>query len=348
MNKQDEIHVYYNVEIYNDGDILKPAQYQDYRSEPIIKSCKGYRINLVRASFPTNSIPVHIFQVVRDPSTPSNINNGLWSIEYVKSNIDYPKNVQYIQSSDVFINTQNLPDPPTSSKFSNTTNAYYWVYSFDLIATMLNKTFKELNTAASVTDPAPYFVYENGKFNLIIHKNFVPGSGSYNGVEIYFNTYLTQDLLGGYNLYHYFPDYKLILDVDQPLQVYDTNYYKLTQEFKYAPQYLTPLSKILVTSATIKSRSQLVQSNFSALSSNNNNLRIIFTFQPDESDENAAQAVLNYYSNDFKHNNILDVQTTESLNSIDLSVYWQDKYNNTYPFYITFGKSISLSLLFSN
>jgi len=348
MNNDSE-HIYYNVDIYNDElDTLKIAQYQDYRSEPIINTKNNYHVNLVKAKFPGSTIPIHIFTAQYDPSTPSNINNGVWEFGFVINDIIfYREYVQYIEVGSAFTNVK--PNPPAQGKLSSPTDTYYWIYSYNYIALLLNNTLSTLKTKSGIATPAPYFIYEDGYYNLVIHEDFVPGTPGYNNVKIIFNTQLRSDILGGFLLTYDITNLDFIFNfnLNTPLTVYNTNYYKIKQEYLYSPQYLSPLLKIIITSNTLRSRSQLVQTNKTALSSNNNNLKIIFTLTPDNTQPGTSQAILNYYSNDFKNNNILDVMGGDSLNSIDLNIYWQDKFLNTYPLYIFFSQDVSLSFLFS-
>jgi len=190
----------------------------------------------------------------------------------------------------------------------------------------------------------------------------MPFSGTYNGYEIFMNESLRLNVLGGYNntfdialqlIKFYFDSSTPMIPYEPPqIGVAPTgipNYYKVTQEFLFAPQYLSPLNKILVVSGGLKSRPQLIQTAQTSItgSSANNTLKVVFSFSPDNTQPGTSQSELNYYSSSFLENNILDLQGDEELNSVDVSIYWQDKNLNLYPLVLFFNNIVSLLFLFS-
>jgi len=356
--KKEDAHIYYNVDIINEVyDTYTQARFLDYRSQPLLKNAGAYHVNLVRARFPCSSIPKHIFSVKYDPINTDNINNGVWEIAFIYNNTFYKRHVQYISRGDAL--TQKSPNPPPINGYGDNSNGYYNIFSYYVIVEMINKTFNDLkgDIGFPLLYPAPYIEYDEGKFNLFIYKEYAPSYSSYNGVQILINETLQSDLFGGYYFQFTSSYFKFLFDssnltphykqiIDAPLTG-TPEYYKIIQESLYSPQYLSPLLKIIVTSSSLKCRNQLVQTNKTALSANNNNLPILFSFAPDSTTPGATESILNYYSSSYKENNILDIMGDENLNNIELEVFWQDKFLNIRPFYLAFSQTLSIVLLFS-
>jgi len=350
-------HIYYNIDIVNTVNrTYKEAKFEEYRSKSIVGNQKDYRVNLVRAKFSLSYLPICIFPVIPNPSTPSDVNYGEWNftILNIGTNVYTTRHVVYIP----FDSTAVLPPPPVTGQQQYVNTEYYFVYSYNYLVSLLNTTLETINTAAGTGLPPPYFEYSDGLFSIIFHKDF---QLSY---RLFWNSAFELIFGGGFPVVYdgVFDGWKLysplniLTPYEKPqigvVQSGIPDYYKLTQEFLYTPQYLSPLNRIVVKSSSLKARQQLVQSASQILSntensSSDNSEQILFSLSPDNTNPGVSQDIQNYYSASFLENNITDLLGDGNLNYVDFSVWWQDNLLNLRPLYLGYKQSISILLLFT-
>lgn len=351
-------HVNYEIKIRNDEKDFQtviPAEFTDYRSVPIITRPENYFMTITRASFPMNTLPIHYFQIEEGP-TQNDVNRGVWKFKFenditgqvIESNIIY-------QTADL---VEPIPKPPSQNNGVQQFSRYYYVYSYDSICSFFNNTLIQMFSATTV--PAaeiPLFVFSDGKFILYLHKSFVNGTVGYNGWGNFFiNNLCIAQCLGSLPVVFqsdreyakldqsftiYFEASQAINPGDLPSKPFD--YIKIDQKFSYAPQYLSFVSGIVVTSSKINARKVLISSSGQIT---NNNTDIIFGFEPDTTSAGISQDKLIYYNPNWRYNNIIDLMGEEPLSEIDVKVYIVDFKNRLIPLLISYGNSVNLTMSF--
>lgn len=350
----DEKHIQYSVIIANNSEdkLPIPARFEESRTSPIIKNLKMYHLSITRFSVPMNLLPIHYF-LIDESQIQNDPNKGVWAMKIGNSTTgqEFSTYVEYTpQNSSI-----PTPLPPSSNNGKQAMSQYYYVFSYDAITKMLNKTLSDLYDLAGLgASIKPIFYFKDGKFTLVINESFLAGGINEDWNNIYVNFPLYSQCLGAFN-YVFETSEWLKFDISpdlyypktQLLQLGDTaavpfNYIEITQSFVYAPQYLSFVDKIVLTSSSMKARRLLISSN--NLSSPS--IPVIFTFEPDLSQIGIAQDKLIYYNPNWKTNTVVDLLGDDALYNIDLQLYINDSFGNLWPLYIGWGNSVDIEFLF--
>jgi len=351
-------HINYEVKIRNDNqnvNTLIPAEFTDYRTVPIITKPENYFLTVTRASFPLCTLPIHYFQI-EEGLAQNDINKGLWKLKFendITSQV-LEGNIVY-QTSDIGV---KQPLPPSQNGGKQALSSYYYVYSYDAICSMINNTIINIFSGTGIpNNELPEVVFVDGKFSIYLYKSFLKGQPLYNGWgNIFINNIFLLQCLGTlpvvaqpdreYALLDqsftiYFPPNQKLFPGESGTKPYD--YIVVDQKYSYAPQYLSFLSGIVVTSSKINARKVLVSSSTEI---SNNNANIIFGFEPDTTSPGISQDKLIYYSPNWRYNNIVDLMGEEPLTELDFKIYIVDFKNRLIPLQISYGNSVNLTLSF--
>lgn len=356
-HKEDDVHVQYSVSIINNYSIGTPieAKITTTRTSPLIKKSEDYHMNITRFSVPMNSFPISYFKI-EDGLAQSDPDRGIWKIQISNTvtNQTFSSNVTYIPQN-VFM---AAPKPPSSNGGVQVASKYYFVYSYENICNMLNNTLGNLYNLAGFFTNIPTVIFEKGFFSIVMYKDFVPGQLTYNNWgNLYFNNALVTQCMGAIPYTWEYPGgfYKItnndniyydktqFPNLGDPVTD-DYNYMKITQTFEYAPQYLSFVRKIYITSSTLKSRKLAIDSNASNLVSPS--IPIIFTFEPDTSSTGVSRDKLFYFNPNWDANNVIDLLGRDDIYSLDFQVYVQDNYGQIWDLQIEYGESVEIQLLF--
>lgn len=355
-----DIHIEYSVQISNYENINNPivAYYTESRSQPIVPdNADNYHCNIVRASFPMNAVPLHYFRIV-EGAAQSNPDLGIWKIRFVNTALLLEDSKNVIFESN--FHNPLTPPPPSKNQGFQKVSSYYFIYSYHDICSMLNTTIKSIFSGTvfnglGISD-VPYFTFEDGKFSLIYPGQLLADW------QMFSNTPLVTQCLGAFSYkkfvvggdewfqYNSYPN--VYYPKDQSLQIGEAgskvyNYIRMTQEYVYSPQYLAFVDKILVSSSSLKARHIEIGTNQTSANNTAVSLPIIFSFKPDLGQVGVTRDLLNYYNNNWAENFILDLQGQEKVYGIDLKVDILDTLGNIWPFVISYGNNISISLVFS-
>jgi len=351
-------HINYEVKIRNDNDninTLVPAEFTDYRTVPIITRPQNYFLTITRATFPLTTIPIHFFQI-EEGLAQNDINKGIWKFKF-----ENDISGQVLESNIIFQTADlvdPLPKPPSQNNGKQAFSRYYYVYSYDSICSFFNNTLVQMFSATTVPEEEiPFFEFIDGKFSLYLHQSFLVGYPGYNGWGNFFiNNVCIAQCLGSFPVVFqpdreyakldqsftiYFQASQALAPGDSPSKTF--NYIKVDQKFTYAPQYLSFVSGIVVTSSKINARKVLFSSSGDI---SNNNANIIFGFEPDTTSPGISQDKLIYYSPNWRYNNIIDLMGEEPLTELDFKIFIVDFKNRLIPLQISYGNSVNLTLSF--
>lgn len=204
---------------------------------------------------------------------------------------------------------------------------------------------------------APFFWYNSTTqlFNLVVPPELIT-----DGVSIFINEPL-QTLFNSFQLSYrptgtpngqpYGADYYFILNDASVHQIvtYDSiEYYQFTQEYATNQQW-TSLRKILVTTNSIPVQNEIIPTftNTGSQTSISASFPIITDFIPQIEPANAASSTrsIAYYIPSSQYR-LVDMISDNPLYSIDLKVFWQDKYGNLYPVLLSCTQQASIKLAF--
>jgi hypothetical protein len=210
ISKYDDSHVYYNAIITNTSttDIAK-ASFQEFRSDPIIKTPEDFHLSIVRFAIPGEYIPIFIASIQPGPSPyGSNSNPNLTNYSVTLSYYsDDGKTVTATNAQKYITFVPQDNDRPTPSRWDSAgillNYGYYSVFSYqafiDMINTALAGAFSDLVTAVGPVGvaSAPFFVYDQNTqlIKLIAEKGYAaPASTATGYVHIFTNTLLSSFL----------------------------------------------------------------------------------------------------------------------------------------------------------
>lgn len=204
LMKLDDDHVYYNIVITNTSTtdpIL--ANFQEFRTEAIIKNPEDYHLSVIRFTIPTASIPLLIPSIQPGPSpygsNPNkNVTNYSFTLSYFPD--DGSKDPEDIVQEVIF-ESQDLdsPDPTRWDTVGVSQNVnYYSIYSYQQFIDMwngaLDNAFSSLSSPAQAYAQAPpKFIYDPSTqlISLITPSTYAPPQDdSVSYVHIYCNTLL--------------------------------------------------------------------------------------------------------------------------------------------------------------
>lgn len=369
---QNADNVYVNVTFNHDdtqGNVPTPAEYRVTKTIPILDKCDNYFCSVIRFDIPLNGTPLFIMPIVPNQADPD-LTPLIIGITYL--GVDYPVNLVYI--------ADNIFNAPIQNQPSQVITPYYFVYSFQTLINAINIALAEavsLSGVKAVLDglgqKTPWFYFDpvNQLISLIVPKLFTDPTVLPGKPLIYVNAQLSNYLEAfkksqvGYNqpnghdfvfLLDFpsfpaqpFPSYNPYPQSDKafypipaggldPAGVY--TYYKFTQEYN-AMQFWSSLRKIVITTTSIPIVTEYTPTNDSGISST---LPIITDFTPQIELAGQSRSIAYYVPT--SQYRLVDLKSSEQLNTIDLKIYWQDRNSNLFPLLITTGQQASIKLGF--
>jgi hypothetical protein len=366
-------HVYIDiVKGYEPGN--RYANYRQQFDKAILPRACDYSLSIDRFNIPMTAIPIFIFNHQYELREG---NNGGVYYNYYNISMSYndvysdPMGVQFIPSS-TNISQYDANDP------DNTDPVYYYVWNVAQFIRMLNETIKTAFSMLSdtVTLPIgatyPFFTIDYSSNTLLYYaqRDFYDVDNVEIPIKLYLNTNLW-NMLKGFN---YLVIGGLVSPVDTGRDVQllcfnmnnnletfggtaSTNYYyKMVNEFGAITLINWNIAKgFFMTSNNLPVRNELLPSLSSSWNASTQQYTIQksnvlvatpiicsfdFIYTPSEPFPLNAQYVLN---SPYK---LIDMTTISPITSIDVSVFWFDKYNNAYPLKFYRDEAMSIRILF--
>lgn len=339
--------IYLNVNFYHDdsqGEIPTPAIYNVTKTLPILDNCSKYFVSVIRFDIPLGTIPLYIFPVLAN----SGLTQESPMIIGITTSVgtDFPVNLIYVPdySSSLFppVN-QNNPKQQIITEFYF---VYYYQNMIDSANTALATAFT--NAGSPGGGSAPYFYLDptTDLISLIVSNTFITS-----GATIFCNEYF----VNFFDAFHWYQnglnitnghDFTLIFDTTAnftlpPFTASPTTW-KFTQEY-LTLNYWNALRKLLITSNNIPIINEFIPIN-TLEQGVSSSLPVITDFTPAIELAGQQRSVAYYYPQ--SQYRLIDMISTRPLQSIDLRIFWQDKFNNIYPLLLTVLQSASVKLIF--
>lgn len=315
-------------------------------TESILQKSEDYYVTLVTASIPTHSIPLAIFNAIKSGPTQNNSNLSSFVLTLGYNNDYYAANVLFIPSS-----TKLAPSPPSSNAptYKQYADAYYNIYNYNQLCRMINNTLSSIYSTffgvhgsingLLITD-APYIIFDDdtNKFCLIYEKKFV-GSG----ISLYYND-LFDIKFGGFDSYWYGSsgndrDWSFNF-IDSNNNEYDTNHFCNKQQYVSSNTWQT-VNQLLFISTSMRTRAEWIGFNDSTQATVGS---ILFSLNPSFDTLNEQKSKQTYTASG--NYRLVDIMGTSHLNTVNISIYYTDNDNNTYPLYLSSLETATIKLLF--
>jgi hypothetical protein len=350
--------IYYNVTIQS-GDSSQAgvqAYYRESKLSAILDRCNDYYLAIARFSVSTVDIPILIPKVV---TGQGNINKLIYTFQIGYNGVKTPVfNVTYVPQNTI----AKIPQAPTTQQ--DVSGNYYFVYSVVSFLEMCNTAINLAFTTGGLTLPVgslpPYFQYDpvTELISLVAQQQFYdlnPATGPAIPIYLYSNTdaanLLGQGMSniynGYYNSYAYtyniYNNYNNWYNPSNLASSSPPKYLILTNEYPLNDLW-TPLQAVVLTSGTIPSRDENIQppENFGgpAINVGTGTLtsqKIITDFEPDFFQIMQARSTLQYSVTGNGNMRWIKLESSNPLNTIDITFNWLDQYGNLRPLYLYAG-----------
>lgn len=367
-------HIYYDlIAVNNDisGTLdATPVTFSETRGSPFLTNPQDYFCSIVRMQVETPYLPLYIVHV---QTGQNDVNLTIYSVS-----LSYQYNgTTYVQETYLRWIPENLsvPLPAIPTIRQDYTTEYYWGMSYQKFATMINvalqSCYTDLNTqvvTAGGTLPslnAPFFSYNDSTFKFTLNADttgYDVNSGNY--ISIFADDCLGV-LLSAFDVIFYGNNQRVTNGRNYQYRVYNQqgnntfigtvspyNYtmYQMSQSYPTTPLFC-PIKSVSFQSATLPIQADLLgkpaifSGNNGAITGGNNN-----GFAPILTDVLAN--VQNGY--EYKPNliyspavyRLLHMFGNQSLNNIDLQIYWTDMMGNDHIVKLLPQRSAQIKIMF--
>lgn len=364
--------LYYDITFTNlaqDQTISPPINFTETRNTPFILDPEQYYLSIIRFSLDCNSLPLFIPNI--QPNQPNiNLTTYYISLSYKPP---IPGSFDIVVSKPIIFEPQNLiaslPSPPTQTpdKLQDNSSGYYYIYTYQFWIYLINKTFKECYDELVVLSfpnaPASYHpVLEfdtSGMIGVINADVAFYESSLPNPITIYFNNNLGQ-LFASFPFYinasSGFLNYKLAVSVfgGSTLIKYPTTNPTYTaiqcwQEYSTASDW-SPVQSIVFTSTLLPVVSNqlsnpIILFNGGAIASNGNNNNFAQIITDMVADNNNYKPFVLY--NPQAEYRLVELIGNTPLYSVDIQIYWKNRFGQLIPFRLTPQGSATIKLMFT-
>lgn len=361
-------HIYYNITLTNNDTnetgYFPPVSFTETRNTPFLNCPQDYFMSVVRFSLETPTLPVMIAQPV--------INDADVNLLAYAVTITYTPPAGSIVTSTYnleFVPPNNLEKPPVLPLAPfDVQNSYYNLYSYNSFVLMVNTALEKAYTAAytGVAIPgafAPYLAWDSGGNLAILNVAQNLKNPTYGNITISFNTAL-------YTLFSSFPSYfyknpntgivyhELIVDTGPSAIIASSivgtttvYYYSIIQEYTTCPLW-TPIDSIVFTTSMIPINPELVAAPvvynnnnvFTSVGGNANLTTVLTDFIVPLVSGTEYKPSINYTPQ--AEYRLVSMFGTNPINSIQVNVYYKNRFGTLIPLTLGFGCSASIKIMF--
>lgn len=354
LSKKKVVHddrLYFNVVMANDGSIdnFTTADYRRNFDESIVDNPSDYYLSVVRFSIPTANIPIMIPEIKKFPNTNVNLTDYVITLTY-QGFTSGPVNIIYQTTTP---NAQPRPITALNPNPMIDPSRYYWIFTYSHFVRLVNATFQTafdlLNTAsggALVGTKAPVLFFDPN--TLLLSYQFAPIYLYTNAPNARINVFMNYKLLSFLDGFDF-----LFLDSKSDIGAQVTPYatgnnfngtdYTMTQNYQTLALWNVFKSIQLVTNLIpIKNEYVPIPNN-----ENRNTLNsrgIIKDFIPLYDKGPEGRTFINFTLGSAYQ--LINLNSNTPLKSVDISIFWEDRYGNSYPVTIPYNQIATLKFVF--
>lgn len=372
----DATHDYVDITVVNNSTNLKPQPilFTQIKSNNIVDDCSDYYLSCIRWSL-DSQVPQIIPEIQLPPAPVLYTGDTEYIINIGRG--ETPSNLTFITNS--YQRLQYQPEnltlvPPQYQPMSvddYVGNDYFYLYSIDnfleMVNTSLKACFDAVKTAWDIEDElSPRFVWNDNynKIDLYITGRFIQNVGDAENLYITMNTKL-------FNLFNTFSSANIgsnntvLEDEGQAYALYarqdyqpfisitvgteNKNIYIYTQNSSSVPSWCPAQAIEFITHSIPVNPSntgapQYIGTNLKTSQNVNAVANVITDFQIPMTIGTEYTRNLLYYQPETEYR-LFDMVSTQSLQNLNISVAWLDKYGFSHQMYIKYGASASIKLL---
>lgn len=355
-------HIYYNVTITNNdttGTSAPPnLDFNETRNQPYLNKPEDYYMSVIRFSVDTPTLPLFIPQPEVGSTDPNKLIYSV-SLEY---------NSTVIQTYLSFIPQLNdASSPAVPIQTQDITNRYYYLYSYQwFIDQIVNPAFtacyQALAKAESLPSTVPPLViWDSGSCTAVLNADIMGYDFNLaNPIKIYMNTpmydlfssfsstYLGTDAPNGKNF--------LINCYNNGFNTWKVSssgitYVQVQQEYSTAPLW-NPVKSIVFSTSLMPIIPELDSapaiynggSGFTSSGNNSNITNILTDLEVPLTLGYETKPTINYAPQ--SEYRFTDLFGTNPVSSINITVYWKDKFAVLHPFQLASGGTANVKILF--
>lgn len=336
--------IYVNVTFSpNPANLLPgPAEYVVTKTIPILDKCDDYYCSVVRFTIPLNSVPLFVMPIVPNQGNPD-LTPFIIGIRTGGVNFSQPV---------IYASNNGTLTAPIQNQTTQVVTPYYFVFEYQNLITAVNLALAAAFVASGLVGNAPYFYLDTSTqlINLVVDvANFAPVAPGVPVATIYMNLALVSYFIAfegtflGLNPGGRDFEFDLVrfgFDTTIPPFTPAATQKKFSQEY-FSLEIWSSLRKIIITTNSIPIISEYTPTNNSGISST---LPIITDFVPQLEQLGASRSIA-YYTPTAQYR-LVDLKSSEHLNTIDLKIYWQDTASNIFPLLLSFNQQASIKLGF--
>ena len=368
-------HIYYNITLTNNDTSAThfppPISFTETRNSPFINCPEDYFMSVVRFAVDTPTLPVLTCQPAIT-GTAGDYNTLIYEV-FLTYNGQTARSPVYFEPQNIF------SAPPTNNPLTpeDVQSEYYNVYNYQWFIDMVNAAFSQCflylkqnvpNLPSTFT--VPFLGWDTGSNIAILQTNILNASYGVNhpGLEIRFNTALyelfnsfvfTSDFVPGITpqvIGHKFLVNTglnaivstLTSNTYPPEPPVSASYFNLVQEYSTVGLW-SPVDSIVFTSSMLPLTPELqaapvvfnTNGIFESVGSNANLTNVLTDFIVPG---NEYKPTVNYTpSAEYR---MVDLFGTNACSSIQVNVYYKNKYGTLIPLLLGFGCSASIKILF--
>lgn len=338
MNRTNNI--YCNLSFYcekqdiSDPDV--PAMLFANRSAPILNNATEYEMSIARLDLETQNIPILI------PSIKSggdiNMTNYGFQIRKNDNSIFEQTYLEYVCKNKYFSNL------PTSA---GADSPYYYIFNIEDVVEMFNTACIACASGFENLNP-PIMTYNNDNtFSIYFDTQFATDYGIYFNEPLY---NLFRNFNYKYDFYMLPNPRQLIVSNALGLKTVTINgnsYIKETQNYNSFCVDWSPVSSIVMTSATLPIVQEEIIPAINVVSSSSNSSGDI---EPQITDICLSLENPNDYNNNITYTATTNYRRislcSDLIQDFDIRIYWRSKKGQLYPVMLADGNSVSLKIKF--
>ena len=357
-------HIYYNISITNNDTtgLVEPPKidFNETRNQPFINNPSQYFMSVIRFSLDTSTLPIFACQPQLNPVTPGDL---IYSITMTQGAYTYRQYINFRPQ------TQNIPLPSYPLTYNDSNSRYWELYSYQWWNNLVNEAFvactNGLNALVAGSITAPFMIWDPSGYTAILNTDAAyfdqtPGVLA-EPVYIYFNSPMWV-LYSSYNS-EYFgtqvtdgKNYQLVIANQQGQNEWTDSTTSITwiqsyQEYPTSPLW-NPVQSIVFTTALLPIVPELTAApvafesagNFVSFGNNSNLTNTLTDFEVPLTKGSEYKPLINYSPQ--SEYRLTDLFGTNPCSSINVTIFWRDRYGTLYPVTLSPGSSANIKIMF--
>jgi hypothetical protein len=337
-----DMHIYYDISLYNDTNNPILAKLFENRNSALIKKADDYYLSIVRFLVDATYTPIFIYPNVANNQP----DNNYYSVTIRRAGVSYQQFLTYVPMNN----------------FTNTSPEYLFIYSYQQFIDMINTALRASFIAAggSATTP-PYLIYDapTGIISMVAQYAYANLLGEYeiyfnNPLFIFFDNWKTKrygvNQLNGKDDLIYIQNNGNNDYAGHPPSYADSatpDSYKMDQEYNSLYNWNSIRSIVFISNTLPVAGENINIQTTNTVTNGSVQRKILTDFEPNLQNNPATLRTPIQYAPNGQYRYI-DLFSDQPLMMVDVQIFFETNEQVLYPLYLNPGAYISLKMLFEN